>query len=148
AAVVQRVERARLRGRTSTPLLYLRATAGHLAYTNRLGGRRQDRPAITVEVPGESGVTELATVIVQNTAPWTYLGDRPIDPNPEASFDLGLDVMAMRALKLVNTARTFGQMLTGRRAPHGRQVVRWHDLSELTLYADPPQPFQVDGDYL
>lgn len=148
AAVVQRVERARLRGRTSTPLLYLRATAGHLAYTNRLGGRRLDRPAITVEVPGESGVTELATVIVQNTAPWTYLGDRPIDPNPEASFDLGLDVMAMRALKLVNTARTFGQMLTGRRAPHGRQVVRWHDLSELTLYADPPQPFQVDGDYL
>jgi diacylglycerol kinase family enzyme len=101
-----------------------------------------------LQTPGEPEVTGLATVIVQNTAPWTYLGDRPIDPNPEASFDLGLDIMAMRALTLASTARTFGQMLAGRHAPHGRHIARWHDLSALTLSADPPQPFQVDGEYL
>ncbi|MPZ29016.1 MAG: diacylglycerol kinase family lipid kinase [Micromonosporaceae bacterium] len=145
AAVVRRVEQARFRGRTSTPRLYFQSTLRQLA-------SRRDRhpPGITVEVaaPDQPGAEQLATVIVQNTAPWTYLGDRPIDPNPDASFDLGLDVLAMRALRVPGAARTFGQLLAGRGAPHGRHVVRWHDLTELTLRASVPEPFQVDGDYL
>jgi len=98
--------------------------------------------------PAAGGLVEpLATVIIQNTAPWTYLGARPIDPNPDASFDLGLDVLAVRALGVPSAARTFGQLLNGR-VPHGKQVLRWHDLPELTLRAQRPLPFQVDGDYL
>jgi diacylglycerol kinase family enzyme len=150
AAVVRRVEQARFRGRTSTPGLYVRSTVGQV-----LLGRNRSGPAITVEVndpeqadPDHARSEQLATVIVQNTAPWTYLGDRPIDPNPDASFDLGLDVLALRALRVPQVTRTFGQMLVRHRAPHGRQVVRWHDLSQLTLHASAPQPFQVDGDYL
>jgi diacylglycerol kinase family enzyme len=149
AAVVRRVERARLRGRQSTPGLYLRATAGQLMFARDL--RHAD---ITVEVtasdlePDRARVERLATVIVQNTSPWTYLGDRPIDANPDASFDLGLDVLALRTLRVPGTARTIGQMLARRGVPHGRQVVRWHDLSQLTLSSATPQPFQVDGDYL
>lgn len=141
AAVVRRVEQARFRGRTSTPALYLRATAGQLL----TGGRHH--PAITLSAAGERE-EGLATVIVQNTAPWTYLWDRPIDPNPAASFDLGLDVLALRALGVSSTARVLGQILGGRTPPHGRQIARWHDLSELTLTAPVAQPFQVDGDYL
>jgi diacylglycerol kinase family enzyme len=150
AAVIRRVEQARRRGRTSTPALYIRATAGQLTFA-----RERRRAAITVEVsapdqpdPDRSRVEHLATVIVQNTAPWTYLGDRPIDPNPDASFDLGLDVMALRALRVPGVTRTFGQLLARRSAPHGKQVVRWHDLGQLTLHSTVPQPFQVDGDYL
>jgi len=145
AAVVRRVERARLRGRTSTPRLYLQSTMRQL-----LSRRERAASGIAVEVtsPDLPGEEQLATVIVQNTSPWTYLGDRPIDPNPDASFELGLDVLALRTLRVPGAARTFGQMLSGRKAPHGRQVVRWHDLTELTLRAAVPQPFQVDGDYL
>ncbi|QSB15700.1 diacylglycerol kinase family lipid kinase [Natronosporangium hydrolyticum] len=147
AAVVRRVEQARRRGRTSNPWLYARATARQF-----VADRRRPAP-ITVEVPGggrdpHARLGAVATVIVQNTAPWTYLGPRPIDPNPEASFDLGLDVMALASSGLAGTARTFGQLLAARRAPHGRQVHRWHDLSELVLRSETPQPFQVDGDYL
>jgi diacylglycerol kinase family enzyme len=149
AAVVRRVEQARLRGRRSTPRLYMQATVGQFA----LNAKGRHKPDIVVEIAEPAGAEpvraeQLATVIVQNTAPWTYLGDRPIDPNPDASFDLGLDVLAMRALRVPSATRTFGQMLSGRRAPHGRQVVRWHDLGELTLRATTHQPFQVDGDYL
>jgi diacylglycerol kinase family enzyme len=149
AAVVRRVEHARLRGRTSTPGLYLRAAARQLMFA-----RDQRHADITVEVtaadlePDRARVEHLATVIVQNTAPWTYLGDRPIDASPDASFDLGLDVLALRALRVPGVARTIGQLLSKRRSPHGRQVVRWHDLGQLTLYSATPQPFQVDGDYL
>jgi diacylglycerol kinase family enzyme len=143
AAVIDRVERARRRGRVSTPGLYLRATVGQYF----LGTDRWHR-VISLQRPGEVTEDELATVIIQNTAPWTYLGERPINPNPEASFDLGLDVMALRRLRVPSTTRTVSQILSRRPDPRGRQVLRLHDLAEFTLVAERPQPFQLDGDYL
>jgi diacylglycerol kinase family enzyme len=143
ASVVRRVEQARLRGRTSTPALYLRSAVNQYF----LGVNRRN-PAITLERPGEPAEASLATVIIQNTAPWTYLGDRAINPNPEASFDLGLDVMALRELHLPSTARTVTQIFSSKPDPRGRQVVRLHDVDEFTLLATRPQPFQLDGDYL
>lgn len=143
ASVVRRVEQARLRGRTSTPALYLRSAVNQYF----LGVNRRN-PAITLERPGEPAEGSLATVIIQNTAPWTYLGDRAINPNPEASFDLGLDVMALRELHLPSTTRTVTQIFSRKPDPRGRQVVRLHDVDEFTLLATRPQPFQLDGDYL
>ena len=143
AAVVRRVERARLRGRTSTPALYLRSAFGQYFF-----GTDRRNPAITLDRPGETAEADLATVIIQNTAPWTYLGDREINPNPDASFDTGLDVMAMRALHVPSTTRTVTQILSRRPDPHGRKVLRLHDLAEFTLHATRPQPFQLDGDYV
>ena len=174
AAVVRRVEQARFRGRTSTPGLYLRAAAGHLVRERdwrrpvitletpagagepgtqepRVEVSGEDRPAVLAARDGEAAmevVEPLATVIIQNTAPWTYLGSRPIDPNPDASFERGLDVLAVRALSVPSAARIFAQLLSKGRVPHGRPVLRWHDLATLTLRAQCPLPFQVDGDYL
>lgn len=140
AAVVRRVEQARYRGRTSTPALYLRTTVGRLL----AGERRQE---ITVEVPGMKEET-FATVIVQNTAPWTYLWGRPIHLSPEASFDRGLEVVGVRTVRSLGTAGTLARILAGRGVPDGRHLRRWHDVDELTLRADRPAPFQIDGDYL
>ncbi|GIF07931.1 diacylglycerol/lipid kinase family protein [Actinoplanes siamensis] len=143
AAVIRRVEQARLRGRTSTPGLYVRSMAGQL-----LSGFDRSDPPMTMEIPGEAGETGLGTVIVQNTAPWTYAGDRPVDPNPDASFDLGLDVFALRDLRISATTRTVTQLAWRSGDPHGKQVVRLHDLAEFTVVSSRPQPFQLDGDYL
>jgi diacylglycerol kinase family enzyme len=143
AEVVRRVERARLRGRTSTPWLYLRSTVGQYVLETE---RRH--PPITLERAGEEPVAGLATVIVQNTAPWTYLGDRPINPCPDASFDTGLDLMAMRELHVPSTTRTVQQILARTPQPHGKRVLGLHDLDSFTLRADRPMAFQLDGDYL
>ncbi len=143
AAVIHRVEQARRRGRVSTPALYLRSTVSQYFLAS---DRRH--PAVTLERPGEVAEAELATVIIQNTAPWTYLGEREINPNPEASFDLGLDVLAMRQLRVGSTARTVTQFFSSRPDPHGRQVLRLHDVSEFTLLSARPLAFQLDGDYL
>nr|MDT0657785.1 diacylglycerol kinase family protein [Micromonospora sp. DSM 115978] len=143
AAVIDRVERARRRGRVSTPGLYLRAILGQYF----LGSDRR-HPSIALERPGEVTVEELATVIIQNTAPWTYLGDRAVNPNPDASFDLGLDLLALRRLRVPSTTRMVSQSLSRRPDPRGRQVLRLHDVAEFTLVADRPQAFQLDGDYL
>lgn len=143
AAVIRRVERARRRGWVSTPSLYLRA-----AVTQYLLQSARRQSPISLERADGAPETDLATVIVQNTAPWTFLNDRPLNPNPEASFDLGLDVMAMRVLHVPSTARTVTQILGGRRDPHGKQVLRLHDLHAFTLRSERAQPFQLDGDYL
>jgi diacylglycerol kinase family enzyme len=143
AAVIHRVEQARRRGRVSSPALYFRSTAAQYFLNS---DRRH--PAIRLERPGEPAEGELATVIIQNTAPWTYLGDREVNPNPEASFDLGLDVLALRQLRVASTTRTVTQFFSRTPDPHGRQVLRLHDVAEFTLLSARPQAFQLDGDYL
>ncbi|HEU4346256.1 MAG TPA: diacylglycerol kinase family protein, partial [Actinoplanes sp.] len=142
AAVVHRVEQARLRGRTSTPTLYVRSMIGQVFTDER------KTPPLSVERPGELTENDLSTVIVQNTAPWTYVGDRAINPNPDASFDRGLDLLALRHLYAASTARTVIQMVSRNADPRGRQVLRLHDEPEFTVMANRPQPFQLDGDYL
>jgi diacylglycerol kinase family enzyme len=143
AEVIRKVERARLRGKVSTPALYVRSTvAQFFLETDR------HTPLIMLDRPGEPVEAELANVIVQNTAPWTYLHDRPINPCPDASFDTGLDVMALRALSLPTTALAATRLLTGRLRPHGRHVLGLHDLAEFTLRSARPLAFQVDGEYL
>jgi diacylglycerol kinase family enzyme len=151
ADVIHRVERSRLRGRKSTPLLYMQSIAGNLLLERQAREQR-----ITIERPAEDPTDELSTVIIQNTAPWTFIGERRIDAAPEASFDLGLDVMAIRHMTVAATTRTMTQLLMGRRdketalpvGPHGKQVVHFHDLSEFTLSASSPVSFQVDGDFI
>ncbi|GAA0802584.1 diacylglycerol/lipid kinase family protein [Spirilliplanes yamanashiensis] len=141
AAVVRRVEQARLRGRTSSPGLYLNAFLGQL-----LAGDRRN-PPLAVETPDEVAETDLSMVVVQNTAPWTYIGDRAVDPNPGASFESGLDVFAVRRLTVPATTRTVTQLLTTGTA-NGPQILRLHDRAEFTVRSARPQAFQVDGDYL
>jgi diacylglycerol kinase family enzyme len=144
AEVVRKVERARLRGKASTPALYIRSTVAQFFLETE---RRV--PLITLERPGEDAEVDLATVVVQNTAPWTYIGSRAVTACPDASFDTGLDVMAMRALHIPATAVAVTRILTGRRPkPNARQMMTLHDLSAFTLSSTRPLAFQVDGDYL
>jgi diacylglycerol kinase family enzyme len=143
AAVVRKVERARLRGKVSSPGLYVRSTVAQFFLET---DRRT--PMITLERPGENPEPDLATVIVQNTTPWTYVGERAVNACPQASFDTGLDLMAIRELHVSATMRAVAQILYPRPNPHGRQMVRLHDLGEFTLRASKPLALQVDGDYL
>jgi diacylglycerol kinase family enzyme len=143
AAVVRRVEQARLRGRKSTPSLYFRSIVGQF-----LVGEDRKSPPLSIERPGEPAEAELGSVIVQNTAPWTYLGDRPINPSPSASFDRGLDIVALRRLAVVSTSRSLAQLATRKGDLHGKQVLQLHDQDEFTVIATRPQAFQLDGDYL
>ncbi|WP_189112754.1 diacylglycerol/lipid kinase family protein [Pilimelia terevasa] len=140
AAVIREVERARLRGRTATPGRYLRT-----AVWQYLVGARGE-PALALERPGEEADTGLTTAIVQNSAPWTYLGEHAVDPNPEASFDKGLDVLAFRSLRSPGSALATLRMLHG--PARGSHVLRRHDLSEFAVTSHRPEPFHLDGDYL
>src|SRR5690606_958977 len=140
AAVVRRVERARSRGRTPTPAPYVRATAGQLP----VGAHRS---ALTVGAPDAKDET-FATVIIQNTAPWTYLWSRPVQLSTDASFDRGLDVVALRRARTPAVARLLARMVVGRPVPRSRQLMCWQDLDQVTVRSTGPVPFQLDGEYL
>jgi diacylglycerol kinase family enzyme len=143
AEVIARVEASRAAGRRSTGALYVKE--GTTAF---LVGRERRRPAMTLQVPGEDPVPGLFLCLISNVAPWTYLGARPINPSPEASFDAGLDVFALGRRGPVRMLNTLRQTLARVPDARGRGVHRRHDLEELTLTASRPQGWQVDGDHL
>jgi diacylglycerol kinase family enzyme len=143
ADVIARVEAQRARGRRSTGPLYVRQAVGTF-----LLGRDRRRPAMTLHVPGEAPRHGLFLCLVSNVSPWTYLGARPVVVSPDASFDTGLDVFAMRRLGAVRMLNNLRQTLIRDPDPRGRAVHRWHDLEELSLTASRPQGWQVDGDHL
>jgi diacylglycerol kinase family enzyme len=143
ADVIARVEGQRARGRRSTGPLYVRQAVGTFLF-----GRERRRPAMTLHVPGEEPQGGLFLCLVSNVSPWTYLGARPVVVSPEASFDSGLDVFAMRRLGAVRMLNNLRQTLSRSPDPRGRAVHRWHDLEELSLTASRPQGWQVDGDHL
>jgi diacylglycerol kinase family enzyme len=143
ADVISRVEAQRARGRRSTGALYVRA--GVDAF---LLGRDRRRPPLTLTVPGEPPVDGLFLALVSNVSPWSYLGARPINPNPDASFDGGLDLFAMGRLGVVRMLHHVRQVMAARPDARGRGVHRWHDLPELELTASRPKGWQLDGDHL
>src|SRR5487761_1821611 len=107
------------------------------------------RPALTLERDGHPPVGHVFLGVVSNTAPWTYVGSRPVNPSPRASFGSGLDVFALRRLRTVSTLNALRQMLSGKnKQPNGRHVLALHDEPEVTVRSDRPIAFQVDGEYM
>jgi diacylglycerol kinase family enzyme len=144
AEVVRAVAGRRAGGQASTPALYIRMTLRQF-----YGVTDRRHPALTLERDGHQPVGPVYVGIVSNTAPWTYLGRRPVNPNPQAGFDSGLDVFALRSLGSLSMFRAIGQMLaSGDRPPRGRSVVSLHDLAMVTLRSARPAAFQVDGEYM
>ncbi|SDC02741.1 Diacylglycerol kinase family enzyme [Geodermatophilus telluris] len=143
ADVISRVEAQRARGRRSTGALYVREATRTFVL-----GRERRRPAMTLALPGEEDLDGLFLCLVSNVSPWTYLGARPVNPSPEASFDAGLDVFAMGRVGVLRMLHHSRQVLARRPDARGRGVHRRHDLAELTLTASRPQGWQLDGDHL
>lgn len=145
AAVVAAVEAHRRRGRTSTPALYVRTAVRTFFKQDR------HRPAIAVEFPDGSSVADLHMALVTNCDPWTFFGERPVSPTPQASFDTGLDLYARTRMGAPSILLAAGRMIaapgrSARRRGFGSRSE--HDLTEFQLRADRPLPFQLDGDAL
>ncbi|WP_353944655.1 diacylglycerol kinase family protein [Streptomyces sp. HUAS MG91] len=145
AGVVGRVEQQRERGKRSTHALYVRQVVRQF-----LGEQDRRHGTITLERPNEDPVTDLVVSIVSNTSPWSFLGNRPLYPTPQASFDTGLDVLGLKKLSTPAVTRYGTQLLmsTPERGPRGKNAVTLHDLTDFTLHSKVPLPLQMDGDHL
>ncbi|MEO5874537.1 MAG: diacylglycerol kinase family protein [Streptosporangiaceae bacterium] len=145
AEVVHAVEQARLSGARANPGLYVRAALRqYFAITDRRN------PSLRIEDSDGRIARDVFLAIISNTAPWTFLGPRPVNPSPRASFDKGLDLFGMRSADVLPTVAALAQMLTPPldQAPQGRHVLELHDTAEITIGASRPTAFQLDGEYL
>ena len=144
ADVIRAVEDLRARGKRSTLPLYTRtAVRRFFAQPHRRHGQ------IVLERPGAEPIPGISMAAVTNCAPWTYLGGRPLNPTPRASFDAGLDVFALQGLRVFSALRHLAEItLSTNRGPRGGDVFVLHDVAGFVLSAPAPVPVQVDGDYL
>jgi diacylglycerol kinase family enzyme len=142
ATVVRRTDAKRAGGRKATPGLFVTE-----AVTEFFTKADRRHPALTLARPGAEP-EQLGLALVCNTAPWTYLGNRPVLPCPDASFDTGLDVFGLRRLGVVSTLRQLRQILSAQPKLRGRQLLSLHDLDGFTVSTAAPLPFQLDGDDL
>lgn len=140
AAIVHAVEEARRAGKRSTHLLYTRLGVQEFFTSDR----RQ--PRARVELPDGSVLPDLYFTIVANCDPWTFAGPLPLRPTPNTTFDTGLGLYARRRMGLPGMLYSMGRIMgpTARVGERGAYLVE--DLERLTVLADEPLPFQIDGD--
>ena len=144
AEVVRAVQGLRAHGEPVTPALYVRLA---LRQFYRQTDRRH--PCLVIERDHQPPDDPVFIAIVSNTAPWTYLGSREVNANPQAGFDTGLDVFALRKMSTFSTFTAIGKMLTASDGTlRGRSVLAYHDEPCLTLRASRPVAFQIDGEYV
>jgi diacylglycerol kinase family enzyme len=144
AEVVGEVDRLRAEGRRESTSLFLRTIMRQLYH-----GTDRQRPALTLERDGEPPISDLFMTIITNRSPWTYFRDRPLLPVPNPDFNSGLDLLALRRLRLTTICNAVGQMLYIRNRPsRGRDMLSVLGSESLTLRSARPIALQVDGEYL
>ena len=144
AEVVGEVDRLRAAGHRESASLFL-GTMMRSYYS----GTDRRTPALTLERDGHKAADDLFMTIITNRSPWTYFRSRPLLPVPNPDFNSGLDVLALRRLRLRTIFGAVGQMLwIRRRSPRGRNLLSVPGLESFTVRSARPIALQVDGEYL
>lgn len=142
AEIIDAMEADRAHGVAATPARYVRLTLRE--YFRRTDRRR---PALRVLREGQPDIDGVFLAIVQNTSPWTFLGTRPLTACPEASFDTGLDLLAIRDLGVLTTLNAARRMAlaTGSDSKH---LALLHDQPGFEIRSRRPIAVQADGEGL
>jgi diacylglycerol kinase family enzyme len=139
AELVRRVDGlGRHDGRRAGDVAFVRTLAGILA---RRLGRLQ--PAMTV-----LGRDRVAFALVANCDPYSFAGPLAIRVAPRARFELGLDLVAPRAVAPWQLPKVAVWALAGRGQTSSPHVLYLHDLDAVEIECDVPTPLQADGEDL
>lgn len=143
AEIIASMEEQRSKGKQAGPVRYLGTTLRqYFARTDR------KEPSLTISRPGYDEIDHVFVAIIQNAAPWTFFGNFPVSPLPEASFDNGLSVFAVRNMRFLPSLRWTRRILSGSLAGSANGLFVAHDVAEMALAASRPTAIQVDGESL
>ena len=145
AAIVQRVERRQFAKRLAGDLFFMWSAARtFLAGYDRHGGKLRLRWGDELE----HEMAGAFLVIVQNTSPFTFLGERPMNICPGATLDDGLDLLALDTLRTSTVVRVALQTFGSGRHVRSRHVTSARDQRRILVEASEPVPTQADGEFL
>ena len=143
AAVVEQVERRGPWKRWAGHPLFIYASID----TWRRSAHRRRPPMRLLDADGETLAEGLFTVVL-NADPYTYLGSRSLDLVPGTSLQDPLASVTLPSLSLHRLLPVAGRAL-GAGGVQGLAGTTVHTgLKELAVVADPPVPYQMDGDYV
>lgn len=141
-AIVGGVEKHRAKGRRSTHVLY-----GRVGIRQFFGTDRR-HPQLHIELPDGTVLDGIHLAIITNTDPWTYAGNRPLRPTPQASFEEGLALYARRRMSTPGILFSIARLSGSKPRVGSRGAYLLHDLESLVIRSDSPVPVEVDGDFL
>jgi diacylglycerol kinase family enzyme len=99
--------------------------------------------ALTVDGHGRA-----AFALVANCGPYSYVGRLPLHVAPEARFELGLDLVAPRRLRLRRLPTLAWWVLLRPGQARAPDVLHLHDLDGIRIECDRPTAIQLDGEDL
>lgn len=141
AAVLAQMEDRRKTGKNASD-----ATYAALALRELFTRTDRKHPVLTVTDAYGKSYSNAFFALVVNIAPWTYLGERPLNPTPGARLETSLDVYAPTSLSLRAITKMARQIVSGSPDTKFQELVSLHDQPELTFKSDRPLWVQVDGD--
>ena len=143
AAVVEQVE---ARG-------HWKRWAGHplfvyVAARTWLQRESRRRPPMVVQAPGGETIARGLFTVALNANPYTYLGSRALDLVPEAALDGPLATVTLSSLAVHRLLPVVFKTLGSGGIGGLPGVTVQTGQRRLSVTADPPVPYQVDGDHL
>jgi diacylglycerol kinase family enzyme len=139
AELVRRVDAlGRESGRRASDLAFARTLLGILA-------EHRARLDPSMEVVG---VGRVASALVANCDPYSFVGRVPLRVAPAARFELGLDLVAPRRLRARLLPQVVWWLLAGRGQERSAHILYVHDADELRVVCDSPTPLHADGEDL
>lgn len=148
AAVIERVERrASLKRYAGHPLFVWTA----LLTWARMSGPRA--PKFSVQFPPVAGRAQPPVAgyftICLNSNPYTFLGTRAFNIDPDLTFEKGLAVTTIKSLDLVTFLGITGSaLMTGRYLRRHPRTDFRTDVESFDVTGYSKFPYQLDGDYL
>jgi diacylglycerol kinase family enzyme len=108
------------------------------------GSYRHRKPGMTLQ--GSFGRIPVAMAIACNTGPYAYLGKRTIDIAPDVDLDRGLDVFALRTMRIEAFPVYAWRCLVSGDLVHHEDAFYASDLEGFELESEKPFRRHVDGE--
>lgn len=104
------------------------------------------RPSMTLYPPDGEPVEDVRIAVAGNSNPYTFLGARPFRAVPGADLEAGLDLTAVRTMRITTILRVLFTAFGSARHVGFKSVTALHDVEGFVLRADAPLRYQVDGE--
>jgi len=164
AAIVEQVEsHARLKRRLGHLLFVYAGVRQFFSYDRRhphfrvVVRRTEDAGEVMAspDGPGTDGLDEDGYfTVVQNTDPYTFVGQRPFTVAPAATLDRALAITTVGAMSVRRFVPVIVDALANRKGLKVTRTVTKHEnvtaatITRITAEPHRSMPYQVDGDYL
>ena len=110
------------------------------------GTYRHRSPTMTMK--GDFGEVDVSMAIASNTGPYAYIGKRSIRIAPEVRLDRGIDIFALRTMRIEALPAYAWRCLVSGDLVHHRDAFYENDLEWFEIRSEKPFSRHVDGEPL